>query len=63
MLRLQIGDETRKVEAQRRIRFAIETIDRHFRETQELQKSSMADTPSYVPLETDSNGLENRQGK
>ena len=30
----QIGDEERKKEAERRIRLAIETIDRHFKESQ-----------------------------
>lgn len=30
----QIGDDERKREAERRIRLAIETIDRHFREAQ-----------------------------
>lgn len=35
MLSKQIGDDARKKEAERRIRSAIETIDRHFREAQE----------------------------
>ena len=34
LLDAQIGDETRKREAQRRIRLAIDTIDKHFREAE-----------------------------
>lgn len=36
LLSKQIGDDARKVEAQRRIRLAIETIDKHFKESQVL---------------------------
>jgi len=34
ILNAQIGEEARKREAERRIRIAIETIDKHFREAQ-----------------------------
>ncbi|KAL3088330.1 hypothetical protein niasHT_023890 [Heterodera trifolii] len=34
LLKVQIGDEARKSEAEKRIKRAIETIDRHFREAQ-----------------------------
>ena len=34
LLNAQIGDEARKREAERRIRLAIDTIDKHFREAQ-----------------------------
>uniref|UniRef100_A0A915DCL2 Chloride channel protein n=1 Tax=Ditylenchus dipsaci TaxID=166011 RepID=A0A915DCL2_9BILA len=43
LLSKQIGDEARKKEAERRIRSAIETIDRHFREAQDQQ---MQQSPS-----------------
>lgn len=34
ILSRQISDEQRKKEAEQRVRYAIETIDRHFREAQ-----------------------------
>jgi len=55
----QIGDEARKSEARRRIRSAIETIDRHFRESfypdpdaDQQQRTALASSrSSYTALE------------
>lgn len=43
LLCTQLSDEARKKEAERRIRLAIETIDRHFREAQDTVRGKGRD--------------------
>ncbi|KAF7638745.1 Chloride channel protein [Meloidogyne graminicola] len=50
LLNAQIGEEARKKEAERRIRMAIETIDKHFREAQMDDSKSESDNTIVLDI-------------
>ncbi|KAK0405041.1 hypothetical protein QR680_017775 [Steinernema hermaphroditum] len=49
ILGAQLGDDARRIEAESRIRMAIETIDQHFQESQRVAEKTPAASPEATP--------------